>query len=78
MSTDAGPGSKQGVMLDVEHSEKLAQEETVVTGDYSGAEEKTDPVEIALVRKLDPSLNIGNSSTEMLYHKLDLTLWKKT
>ncbi|GKT56199.1 MFS transporter [Colletotrichum tofieldiae] len=53
MSTNAEPDYKRGTPLEVEHDEKLAKEEAVVSGDYSGAEEKTDPVEIALVRKLD-------------------------
>ncbi|KAF5524818.1 MFS transporter prlL [Colletotrichum aenigma] len=44
---------KPGGPLEIEHDEKSAKGEAVVSGDYSGAAEKTDPVEIALVRKLD-------------------------
>ncbi|KAI8211252.1 putative transporter [Colletotrichum sp. SAR 10_76] len=44
---------KPGGPLEIEHDEKSVKGEAVVSGDYSGAAEKTDPVEIALVRKLD-------------------------
>ncbi|WQF82548.1 Putative major facilitator superfamily, MFS transporter superfamily [Colletotrichum destructivum] len=53
MTTNSGPDSKHGGPLEVEHSEKSDKGEAIISGDYSGAEEKTDPVEIALVRKLD-------------------------
>ncbi|KAL0783728.1 hypothetical protein CaCOL14_001634 [Colletotrichum acutatum] len=45
--------SKKGGPLEIEHDEKSVKGEAVVCGDYSGAHEKTDPAEIALVRKLD-------------------------
>ncbi|KAK2731097.1 major facilitator superfamily transporter [Colletotrichum kahawae] len=44
---------KPGGPLEIEHDEKSVKGEATVSGDYSGAAEKTDPVEIALVRKLD-------------------------
>ncbi|KAL0940260.1 major facilitator superfamily transporter [Colletotrichum truncatum] len=44
---------KPGGPLEVEHDEKSVKGEPITSGDYSGAAEKTDPVEIALVRKLD-------------------------
>ncbi|KAF9874419.1 hypothetical protein CkaCkLH20_07982 [Colletotrichum karsti] len=44
---------KPGGPLEVEHDEKSVKGEAVVSGDYSGAAEKADPAEIALVRKLD-------------------------
>lgn len=39
--------------IDEENNKKLAREAGVLGGDYSGAQKKTDPVEISLVRKLD-------------------------
>ena len=39
--------------VDAEEKAGVSQREGVVGGDYSGAAEKTDPREIALVRKLD-------------------------
>jgi hypothetical protein len=40
--------------LDIAHEEQPSVlQKGVVAGDYSGASEKTDPAEIALVRKLD-------------------------
>ncbi|KAL1626854.1 hypothetical protein SLS56_006671 [Neofusicoccum ribis] len=47
---DPKPETKPGNVLEVMHVEKTGN---TVQGDYSGAAEKTDPVEIALVRKLD-------------------------
>lgn len=41
--------------LEAVHDEKMLEQDEPVTqrGDYSGAAAKTDPAEIALVRKLD-------------------------
>lgn len=44
------------------HQEQTTKSESVVGGDYSGAAEKTDPVEIALVRKLDRMIMVGTCS----------------
>ncbi|OHX00352.1 major facilitator superfamily transporter [Colletotrichum incanum] len=62
MSTNAEPESKHGMPFEVEHSEILAKEGAIVSGDYSGAEEKTDPVEIALVRKLDRRIMLDRNA----------------
>ncbi|KAL2883326.1 hypothetical protein SGCOL_001005 [Colletotrichum sp. CLE4] len=53
MAVTLDTDSKKGGPLEVEHDEKSVKGEAVVSGDYSGAQEKTDPAEIALVRKLD-------------------------
>ncbi|EXF80931.1 hypothetical protein CFIO01_03439 [Colletotrichum fioriniae PJ7] len=53
MAATHNPDSKKGGPLEIEHDEKSVKGEAVVSGDYSGAHEKTDPAEIALVRKLD-------------------------
>ncbi|TIC96954.1 putative transporter [Colletotrichum higginsianum] len=62
MTTNSGPDSKHGGPLEVEHSEKSDKGEAIVSGDYSGAEEKTDPVEIALVRKLDRRIMLDRNA----------------
>ncbi|KAK0367962.1 hypothetical protein CLIM01_14679 [Colletotrichum limetticola] len=51
--------SKKGGPLETEHDEKSVKGEAVVSGDYSGAHEKTDPAEIALVRKLDRRIMVS-------------------
>ncbi|KAJ0326638.1 hypothetical protein COL5a_006826 [Colletotrichum fioriniae] len=53
MAATHDPDSKKGGTLEIEHDEKSVKGEAVVSGDYSGAHEKTDPAEIALVWKLD-------------------------
>ncbi|KAJ0327819.1 hypothetical protein COL922a_013386 [Colletotrichum nupharicola] len=50
---------KPGGPLEIEHDGKSVKGEAVVSGDYSGAAEKTDPVEIALVRKLDRRIMVS-------------------
>ncbi|GJD04744.1 MFS transporter [Colletotrichum higginsianum] len=62
MTTNSGPDFKHGGPLEVEHSEKSDKGEAIVSGDYSGAEEKTDPVEIALVRKLDRRIMLDRNA----------------
>lgn len=51
------------------HDEKQTNDGAVVTGgDYSGAVAKTDPAEIALVRKLDRMIMVSCSDLfEALY-----------
>lgn len=66
MLTDTGPESKRGGSLEIEHDEKSAKGEAVVSGDYSGAGEKTDPVEIALVRKLDRRIMVSHCILQAL------------
>lgn len=61
--SDTGPETKEAdksstlhreFTIDDENNTKVAREGTIFTGgDYSGAQKKTDPVEIKLVRKLD-------------------------
>ncbi|KXH36603.1 hypothetical protein CNYM01_01499 [Colletotrichum nymphaeae SA-01] len=54
--------SKKGGPLEIEHDEKSVKGEAVVSGDYSGAHEKTDPAEIALVRKLDRRIMLDRNA----------------
>ncbi|KAK7457335.1 hypothetical protein Landi51_01468 [Colletotrichum acutatum] len=54
--------SKKGGPLEIEHDEKSVKGEAVVCGDYSGAHEKTDPAEIALVRKLDRRIMLDRNA----------------
>lgn len=61
----ANVSEKAGGPLEVEHDEKSMKGEPVLAGDYSGAAEKTDPVEIALVRKLDRRIMVSNSTDPM-------------
>lgn len=65
---------KPGGPLEIEHDEKSVKGEAVVSGDYSGAAEKTDPVEIALVRKLDRRIMV--SLISQLSDDLALTFCK--
>lgn len=46
-------GEKVDVFSTMSHNEKAQAEGGLPEGDYSGASAKTDPAEIALVRKLD-------------------------
>lgn len=50
------PETKPDSVLEVMHVEKTGN---TVQGGYSGAAEKTDPVEIALVRKLDRRIMVS-------------------
>lgn len=43
----------QDIKADVLHDDDVKKETNPIQGDYSGALAKTDPAEIALVRKLD-------------------------
>lgn len=53
--TQLPPDDLKTSQLEAIHDEKMLEETGSVTqgGDYSGAAAKTDPAEIALVRKLD-------------------------
>ncbi|KAJ0311487.1 hypothetical protein Brms1b_008317 [Colletotrichum noveboracense] len=53
---------KPGGPLEIEHDGKSVKGEAVLSGDYSGAAEKTDPVEIALVRKLDRRIMLDRNA----------------
>lgn len=59
MAATHDPDSKKGGTLEIEHDEKSVKGEAVVSGDYSGAHEKTDPAEIALVWKLDRRIMVS-------------------
>lgn len=45
---------------DVFHDDDVKKDVDVAQGDYSGAAKKTDPAEIALVRKLDFRIMVGS------------------
>lgn len=53
--TQLPPNDLKAAQLEAIHDEKMLEEtgRVVHGGDYSGAAKKTDPAEIALVRKLD-------------------------
>ncbi|KXH63316.1 hypothetical protein CSAL01_00933 [Colletotrichum salicis] len=62
MAATLDTDSKKGGPLEVEHDEKSVKGEAFVSGDYSGAHGKTDPAEIALVRKLDRKIMLDQNA----------------
>ncbi|TDZ39646.1 putative transporter [Colletotrichum spinosum] len=65
------PDQKSSGPLEIEHDEKSVKGEAAVSGDCSGAAEKIDPIEIALVRKLDRRIMPVLWAMYFLDHKLD-------
>lgn len=62
----AGPLEKDHVEFSI--ASKNTMEYVEPKGDYSGATQKTDPVEIRLVRKLDRRILVGNSPLDTYSH----------
>ncbi|TEA22547.1 putative transporter [Colletotrichum sidae] len=67
----SAPDQKSSGPLEIEHDEKSVKGEAAVSGDYSGSAEKTDPVEIALVRELDRRIMPILWAMYFLNYKLD-------